>query len=48
MPLDNEFYRQALDLDLRAKREYTDAILSAMGGIKRAQFSHIKSLARLV
>lgn len=30
----NEFYRQALELDLRSKREYTDAILSAMGGIK--------------
>ena len=29
----NDFYRQALDLDLRGKREYTDAILSAMGGI---------------
>ena len=28
----NDFYRQALDLDLRAKREYTDTILSAMGG----------------
>ena len=28
----NDFYRQALDLDLRAKREYTDMILSAMGG----------------
>ena len=43
----NEFYREALDLDLRGKREYTDAILSAMGGIKRAQFSLIKSLLRL-
>lgn len=42
-----EFYRQALDLDLRAKREYTDIILSAMGGIKRAQFSLIKNLLRL-
>lgn len=43
----NDFYRQALDLDLRGKREYTDSILSAMGGIKRAQFSLIKSLLRL-
>ncbi len=43
----NEFYRQALDLDLRSKREYTDAILSAMGGIKRSQFSHVKNLMRL-
>jgi hypothetical protein len=43
----NDFYRQALDLDLRAKREYTDMILSAMGGIKRGQFSYIKGLLRL-
>ena len=43
----NDFYRQALELNLRGKREYTDAILSAMGGIKRAQFSLIKSLLRL-
>ena len=43
----NDFYRQALDLDLRSKREYTDAILSAMGGIKRGQFSHLKILLRL-
>jgi hypothetical protein len=46
-PVTNDFYRQALELDLRGKREYTDAILSAMGGIKRAQFSLIKSLLRL-
>ena len=31
----HDFFRQALELDLRAKREYTDVILSAMGGIKR-------------
>ncbi len=43
----NDFYRQALELDLRGKREYTDAILSAMGGIQRAQFSLIKALLRL-
>src|SRR5664279_675130 len=43
----NDFYRQALDLDLRGKREYTDAILSAMGGIKKAHFSEIKALLRL-
>jgi hypothetical protein len=43
----NDFYRQALDLDLRAKREYTDMVLSAMGGIKRGQFSYIKGLLRL-
>ncbi|MCK6581338.1 MAG: ParB N-terminal domain-containing protein [Anaerolineae bacterium] len=43
----NDFFRQALELDLRAKREYTDMILSAMGGIKRGQFSYIKGLLRL-
>lgn len=43
----NDFYRQALDLDLRAKREYTDMILSAMGGVKRSRFSHIKNLLHL-
>ncbi|MBK8034614.1 MAG: hypothetical protein IPK17_34955 [Chloroflexi bacterium] len=43
----NDFYRQALDLDLRSKREYTDMILSAMGRIKRGQFSYIKGLLRL-
>jgi hypothetical protein len=43
----NDFYRQALDLDLRGKREYTEAILSAMGGMKRGQFSHLKLLLRL-
>jgi hypothetical protein len=43
----NDFYRQALELDLRGKREYTDAVLSAMGGIQRGQFSYIKGLLRL-
>jgi hypothetical protein len=43
----NDFYRQALDLDLRAKREYTDMILSAMGSIKKGHFSAIKGLLRL-
>lgn len=45
--VDNDFYRQALELDLRAKREYTDMVLSAMGGIGRMQFSRFKSLLRL-
>jgi hypothetical protein len=43
----NDFYRQALELDLRGKREYTDSILSAMGGIKKGHFSAIKGLLRL-
>jgi hypothetical protein len=43
----NDFYRQALDIDLRGKREYTEAILSAMGGTKKGYFSYIKNLLRL-
>jgi len=43
----NDFYRHALDLDLRAKREHTDTILSAMGGIGRMQFSRCKALLKL-
>ncbi len=43
----NNFYRQALDLDLRGKREYTEAVLSAMGGIKKGHFSAIKALLKL-
>jgi len=42
-----DFYRQALDLTLRGKREYTTEILAAMGGINRKQFSRIKALLRL-
>ena len=45
--VNNDFYRLALDLDLRGKREYTDAILSAMGGIKKGYFSYIKNLLKL-
>jgi hypothetical protein len=47
IPVDNDFYRQALDLDLRGKREYTEAILSAMGGITKSQFSRSKGLLQL-
>ncbi len=43
----NDFYRQALELDLRGKREYTDAILSAMGGMGKMQFSQYKALLKL-
>ena len=43
----HSFYRQALELDLRNKREYTDVILSAMGGIGKTQFSRIKALLQL-
>ncbi|MCA0455347.1 MAG: hypothetical protein LCI00_15325 [Chloroflexi bacterium] len=42
-----DFYRQALELTLRGKREHTGEILSAMGGIGSAMFSRHKSLLRL-
>jgi hypothetical protein len=45
--VNNDFYRQALDLDLRDKREYTDVILTAMGGINRSQLSRYKALLHL-
>ncbi|MEZ4666447.1 MAG: ParB N-terminal domain-containing protein [Anaerolineae bacterium] len=43
----NDFYRQALELDLKGKREYTDTVLSAMGGIGKMHFSHYKALLKL-
>ncbi|MCI0711846.1 MAG: ParB/RepB/Spo0J family partition protein [Chloroflexi bacterium] len=46
-PVTNDFYRQALDYDLRAKREYTEDILAAMGGIGRAYLSRYKALLAL-
>jgi hypothetical protein len=45
--VDNDFYRQALNLDLHSKREHTEAILTAMGGIGKMHFSHYKNLLRL-
>src|SRR5260221_9506518 len=46
-PANNDFYRQALELDLRTKREFTADILAAMGGISRAYFSRYKALLAL-
>jgi hypothetical protein len=43
----NDFYRQALELDLRGKREYTESILTAMGGIDKGHLYHYKTLLRL-
>ena len=40
----NDFYRQALTLDLRAKREYTDTILTAMGGDRKSAVQSDQSL----
>jgi hypothetical protein len=43
----NDFYRQALDLDLRSKREYTEAILAAMGSINKTRLAQYKALLHL-
>jgi hypothetical protein len=43
----NEFYRQALELDLRGKREYTDAILSAIGSVSKQRLNQYKKLLLL-
>jgi hypothetical protein len=42
-----DFYRQALNLDLRGKREYTDDVLAALGGISKQLFSDYKTLLNL-
>jgi hypothetical protein len=46
-PVPPNFYRQALDLDLKAKREYTSAIHAAMGGLDKKRFSRYKALLKL-
>jgi len=46
-PVNHDFYRQALELDLYNKREYTESVFSAMGGISKMHFSHYKNLLRL-
>lgn len=43
----NDFYRQALDLNLRGKREYTETVLAAMGGIGTSLFSRYKAILKL-
>jgi hypothetical protein len=45
--VDNDYYRQALELDLRDKREFTTDILAAMGGVTRSYLSRIKALLAL-
>jgi hypothetical protein len=45
--ISHDFYRQALDLDLRSKREYTSDILTALGGIGRKRLSQYKLLLGL-
>lgn len=46
-PVGNDFYRQALNLDLLTKREHSEMVLSAMGGMSRMRFSQFKALLRL-
>ena len=46
-PVPTDFYRQALDLDMRGKREFSSTILSAMGGISKSQFRRYKALLQL-
>ena len=46
-PVPGDFYRQALDLDLKGKREYTAAIYAAMGGLDKKRFSRYKALLNL-
>jgi ParB-like nuclease domain len=46
-PVSNDFYRQALTLDLRDKREYTADVLSAMGGISKVRLWQFKALLQL-
>jgi hypothetical protein len=46
-PVTMDFYRQALELDLRGKREYTEAIYAALGGLHRRDFSRYKALLSL-
>jgi hypothetical protein len=46
-PVSHDFYRQALNLALRDKRDFTENILSAMGGITRSRLSQYKALLQL-
>ena len=46
-PVSMDFYRQALELDLRGKREYTEVVYAALGGISKQNFAKYKSLLKL-
>src|SRR5258708_585620 len=46
-PVTHDFYRQALQLDLRDKRDFSESILVAMGGIARSRLSQYKALLQL-
>jgi hypothetical protein len=43
----SDFYRQALELDLRGKREYTEMILAAMGSVDKTRLAQYKALLHL-
>ncbi len=45
--VNNDFYREALNLSLQSKQEYSIQLLSAMGGISRVHFSRYKALLKL-
>ena len=45
--VNNDFYRLALELDLRGKREYTEATLAAMGSINKTRLAQYKALLHL-
>lgn len=46
-PVTHDFYRQALQLDLRDKRDFTESILAAMGGITKSRLNQYKALLQL-
>jgi hypothetical protein len=43
----NDFYRQALDLSLQSKQEFSTQVLTAMGSISRMHLSRYKALLKL-
>ncbi len=45
--VNHDFYRQALEFDLRSRREHSGDILAAMGGISRNRLSQYKALLAL-
>ncbi len=45
--ISNDFYRQALEYDLRDKREYVPDVLSALGGLHKSQLRRYKALLNL-
>lgn len=46
-PVNNDFYRQSLELEMRGKGDHKETVLAAMGGISLTHFSRYKALLRL-